>query len=155
MDGLNFKMTALNIVPDDPVDMQGLSTESLSIGQLKTMSNGQAKLKPQQYAMRYEDEDTVFDELEEFLSYQEVQQLGFNLSAWEGSFRGGQWLGRLWSRNADTDILLVDWAEAPAAAKRSYVEVLLESLEYKDADVRLANVRKLLYIIQGELPTMV
>ena len=82
-------MTALNIVPEDPVEMQGLSTESLTLGQLKNMINSPVKTKTQQYAMRYEDEDSVFDELEEFLSYQEVQQLSYNLNAWEGSFRGG------------------------------------------------------------------
>jgi len=91
MDGLSFKMAALNIVPDDPVEMQGLSTESLTLGQLKNMVNSQVKMKTQQFAMRYEDEDSVFDELEEFLSYQEVQQLSYNLNAWEGSFRGGMW----------------------------------------------------------------
>lgn len=90
MDSLDFKMTALNIVQDDPIEMQGLSTDSLNLGQLKNMVNSQTKMRPQQYAMRYEDEDSVFDELEEFLSYQEVQQLGYNLSAWEGSFRGGK-----------------------------------------------------------------
>lgn len=89
MDSLEFKMTALNIVPDDPIEMQGLGTDSLNLGQLKNMVNSQTKMRPQQYAMRYEDEDSVFDELEEFLSYQEVQQLGYNLNAWEGSFRGG------------------------------------------------------------------
>jgi hypothetical protein len=91
MDGLNFRMSALNIVPDDPVEMQGLSSESLTLGQLKNMVSPQVKMKTQQYAMRYEDEDSVFDELEEFLSYQEVQQLSYNLNAWEGSFRGGAW----------------------------------------------------------------
>lgn len=91
MDGLSFKMQALNIVQDDPQDIQGLSTDSLNLGQLKNMVNSQngGKMKPQQFAMRYEDEDTIFDELEEFLSYQEVQQLAYNISAWDGSFNGG------------------------------------------------------------------
>lgn len=43
----------------------------------------------------------------------------------------------------------LDWSKASSPSKRSYVEVLLESLEHKDADLRLANIRKLLYIIQG------
>lgn len=94
MESLGFKMAALNIVPDDPIDMQGLSSESLALGRLKDMVGPQVKIKTQQYAMRYEDEDSVFDELEEFLSYQEVQQLSYNLNAWEGSFRGGAWRHR-------------------------------------------------------------
>ncbi|KAF8311822.1 hypothetical protein DL93DRAFT_2156967 [Clavulina sp. PMI_390] len=125
---LNFKMAALNIPADDPVDLQGMGGEGLALGQLKNMSP--VKTRPQQYAMRYEDEDGIFEELEEFLSYQEVQQLSYNVDAWDGSFRGV-------------------WSKAPIASKRSHVEVLLESLEHKDADLRLANIRKLLYIIQG------
>jgi hypothetical protein len=46
-------------------------------------------------------------------------------------------------------VLSIDWVTATASAKRAHVEVLLESLEHKDADLRLANIRKLLYIIQG------
>ena len=52
-----------------------------------------------------------------------------------------------------TFYLTVEWATAPASAKRAHVEVLLESLEHKDADIRLANIRKLLYIIQGVGPS--
>jgi hypothetical protein len=90
MEGLNFRMTALNIADDPTEQVLGSNADSMTLGQLRNALNGsQTKVKAQQFAMRYEDEDSVFDEIEEFMSYQEVQQLSYNLSAWEGSFRGG------------------------------------------------------------------
>lgn len=42
------------------------------------------------YDFRYEDEDTVMNEIEEFFSYVEAPQVEENLRAWEGSFEGGK-----------------------------------------------------------------
>lgn len=42
------------------------------------------------YDFRYEDEDTVMNEIEEFFSYVEAPQFGENLRAWEGSFPEGE-----------------------------------------------------------------
>lgn len=95
MDSLNFRMTALNIAEDPTEQVLSSTSDSMTMGQLRSAMNDQSRQKPQQFAMRYEDEDSVFDELEEFLSYQEVQQLSYNLSAWEGSFRGGMISTRL------------------------------------------------------------
>lgn len=85
--GLSFKMGHLNIA-DDGVDLSG-SLDSLSLGQLKGIAGNQPKPKPQQYAMRYEDEDSVFDEIEEFFSYIEMRYISGNLNAWQASFQGG------------------------------------------------------------------
>jgi hypothetical protein len=41
------------------------------------------------YDFKYDDEDTVLDEIEEFYSYVEMPQAAENLKAWEGSFQGG------------------------------------------------------------------
>jgi hypothetical protein len=38
---------------------------------------------------KYDDEDTVLNEIEEFYSYVEMPQAAENLKAWEGSFQGG------------------------------------------------------------------
>ena len=41
------------------------------------------------YDFKYDDEDTVLNELEEFYSYVEMPQAAENLKAWRGSFNGG------------------------------------------------------------------
>lgn len=41
------------------------------------------------YDFKYDDEDTVLNEIEEFYSYVEMPQVAENLKAWEGSFPGG------------------------------------------------------------------
>lgn len=41
------------------------------------------------YDFKYDDEDTVLSELEEFYSYVEMPQAAENLKAWGGSFHGG------------------------------------------------------------------
>jgi hypothetical protein len=42
-----------------------------------------------QYDFRYDDEDTVMNEIDEFYSYVEMPQVAENLKAWEGSYSGG------------------------------------------------------------------
>jgi hypothetical protein len=46
--------------------------------------------KPSFYDFRYDDEDKVLNEIEEFYSYVEMPQVAGNLKAWEGSFPGGE-----------------------------------------------------------------
>jgi hypothetical protein len=46
--------------------------------------------KPSFYDFRYDDEDKVLNEIEEFYSYVEMPQVAENLKAWEGSFHGGK-----------------------------------------------------------------
>lgn len=75
---------------EEPHDPPG-SLDSITLGQLKSMVGTQPKAKTSQYAMRYEDEDTVFNEIEEFYSYVEVPQVAENLKAWQGSFQGGKY----------------------------------------------------------------
>ncbi|KAI9508666.1 hypothetical protein F5148DRAFT_1352615 [Russula earlei] len=88
--------------------------------------------KPKQcyYDFKYDDEDTVLNEIEEFYSYVEMPQAAENLKAWEGSFPG-------------------EWTKSPLQKRRAHVELLLESLEHKDVEIRFTNARRLLYILQG------
>ncbi|KAI5125053.1 hypothetical protein M0805_007476 [Coniferiporia weirii] len=82
------------------------------------------------YDFRYEDEDTVMNEIEEFFSYIEAPQFGENLKAWEGSFPE-------------------EWIKSPYEKRKAHVNLLLESLEHKDAVIRFTNARRLFYVLQG------
>ncbi|KIJ37340.1 hypothetical protein M422DRAFT_69303 [Sphaerobolus stellatus SS14] len=106
------------------------SMDSITLGQLRSMVNSQPKPKQSYYDFRYEDEDTVFNELEEFYSYIEVSQVAENFRAWQGSFPG-------------------EWTKSSLTERKAHVERLLESLEHKDAEIRFTNARRLFYILQG------
>ncbi|KAI0033356.1 hypothetical protein K488DRAFT_47952 [Vararia minispora EC-137] len=96
--------------------------DSITLGQLKAMQS--------YYDFKYDDEDTMLNEFEEFYSYVEMPQVAENMKAWEGSFQG-------------------EWTKAPYAKRRAHVELLLESLEHKDVAIRFTNARRLLYVLQG------
>ncbi|THH20159.1 hypothetical protein EW146_g1163 [Bondarzewia mesenterica] len=103
--------------------------DSITLGQLKAMVVSAPKPKAS-LAHMYDDEDTVLNEIEEFYSYVEMPQVEENLRAWEGSFQG-------------------EWIKSDFSKRKAHVEVLLESLEHKDAVIRFTNARRLLYILQG------
>ncbi|TCD70846.1 Factor arrest protein 11 [Steccherinum ochraceum] len=103
-----------------PPAPQGL--DSISLGQLKSMQS--------YYDFRYDDEDTVLNEIEEFYSYVEMPQVAENLTAWkEGYFPR--------------------WLDSTFAQRKAHVEVLLEGLEHRDAEFRFTSARRLLYVLQG------
>ncbi|KAH9981843.1 hypothetical protein BJV74DRAFT_853259 [Russula compacta] len=104
--------------------------DSITLGQLKAMVNSVPKPKQCYYDFKYDDEDTVLNEIEEFYSYVEMPQAAENLKAWEGSFQG-------------------EWTKSPLQKRRAHVELLLESLEHKDVEIRFTNARRLLYTLQG------
>ncbi|KAJ6599344.1 hypothetical protein DFH09DRAFT_1130790 [Mycena vulgaris] len=104
--------------------------DSISLGQLKQLVASMPKDKQWWYDYKYDDEDTVMNEIEEFYSYVEMPQVAENLKAWEGSFPGG-------------------WTKSTLAARKAHVEVLLESLEHRNAEIRFTNARRLFYIVQG------
>ncbi|CEL63764.1 Striatin-interacting protein 1 homolog OS=Danio rerio GN=strip1 PE=1 SV=1 [Rhizoctonia solani AG-1 IB] len=112
------------------LDDDSSSMDSITLGQLKSMVGTQAKQRQQRFDFRYEDEDTVFNEIDEFFSYVEVPQYAENMRAWQGSFNG-------------------EWTKSSVADRKAYVELLLESLEHRDAEKRFVNARRLLYILQG------
>ncbi|KAH7105672.1 hypothetical protein BKA62DRAFT_690518 [Auriculariales sp. MPI-PUGE-AT-0066] len=104
--------------------------DSITLGQLRNAVNAQPKPKMAVYDYRYDDEDTVMNEIEEFYSYVEVPQVSENLKAFRGSFSG-------------------DWVSATLAQKKAKIEFMLESLEHRDAEIRFTNARSLLYVLQG------
>jgi len=64
--------------------------DSITLGQLRAMVSSAPKPKQSYYDFRYDDEDTVMNEIDEFYSYVEMPQVAENLKAWQhGSFPGG------------------------------------------------------------------
>ncbi|KAL6309627.1 hypothetical protein BKA93DRAFT_814558 [Sparassis latifolia] len=104
--------------------------DSITLGQLKAMVTSVPKPKQTYYDFRYDDEDTVLNEIEEFYSYVEMPQVAENLKAWEGSFTG-------------------EWTKSSFAQRKAHIELLLESLEHRDTEIRFTNARRLLYVLQG------
>jgi hypothetical protein len=149
------------------VQQNGL--DSITLGQLKAMVGSAPKPKAcppcsdhnsyvftdeflsQQsfYDFRYDDEDTVLNEIEEFYSYVEMSQVAENLKVWDGSYPGGE--VRLSLRLAVSLMYMQEWIKSSPAQRKAHVEVLLESLEHRDAEIRFTNARRLLYILQGAL----
>ncbi|KAF5393764.1 hypothetical protein D9757_000267 [Collybiopsis confluens] len=104
--------------------------DSITLGQLRAMVSTVPKPKQWWYDYKYDDEDTVMNELDELYSYVEMPQVAENLRAWQGSFKD-------------------EWIKSSLEKRRSHVEYLLEGLEHKDALVRFTNSRRLFYIVQG------
>ncbi|KNZ80042.1 Protein FAM40A [Termitomyces sp. J132] len=104
--------------------------DSITLGQLKAMVGPLPKPKQSFFDYVYDDEDTVMNEIDEFYSYVEMPQVEENVKAWEGSF-------------------ISDWTKAPVSQRKAHVELLLESLEHRDAEVRFTNARRLFYVLQG------
>ncbi|KZP00033.1 hypothetical protein CALVIDRAFT_510034 [Calocera viscosa TUFC12733] len=99
--------------------------------QLRSLVNSTTTApKPVYYDFRYDDEDTVFNEIEEFYSYAEVPQVEENIKAWQGSFPG-------------------EWTNSSPETRNAHVQLLLESLEHRNAEKRFMNARRLLYLLQG------
>jgi len=45
--------------------------------------------------------------------------------------------------------IVAEWMKSSFAQRKSHVELLLESLEHRDAEIRFTNARRLFYILQG------
>lgn len=102
------------------------------------------------YDFKYDDEDTVLNEIEEFYSYVEMPQAAENLKAWEGSFQGGMCkLLSCCALSINSSGPWTEWTKSQPQRRRAHVELLLESLEHKDVEIRFTNARRLLYILQG------
>jgi len=115
---------------------------------------------PQQsyFDFHYEDEDNLFEEINEFYAFQEVEQLAENLRIWQQSsdFKGGASgvvrllmrclliVLRRWVGQPNTE-----WTTASASERKLYVISLLENLEHQDSYTRYATARRLLYLLQG------
>ncbi|EPT03705.1 hypothetical protein FOMPIDRAFT_1022279 [Fomitopsis schrenkii] len=120
----------MSVQSQDNAGSSQIGLDSITLGQLKAMVGSAPKPKQSYYDFKYDDEDTVLNEIEEFYSYVEMPQVAENLKAWEGSF---------------PEV----WIESSFAHRKAHVEVLLESLEHRDAEIRFTNARRLLYVLQG------
>lgn len=94
-------------IQDNTSSIQQLGLDSITLGQLRAMVSSAPKSKAGQrvsvcasvddhmcsqqsfYDFRYDDEDTVMNEIDEFYSYVEMPQVAENLKAWQGTFPGG------------------------------------------------------------------
>ncbi|EKM80457.1 hypothetical protein AGABI1DRAFT_120468 [Agaricus bisporus var. burnettii JB137-S8] len=109
--------------PQAPID-------PITLGQLKAAMANSMKPKASWFDYKYDDEDTVMAEIEEFYSYVEMPQAVENLKAWEDSY-------------------MPEWMKASPLERRTHVQLLLESLEHKDTEIRFTNARRLFYVLQG------
>lgn len=91
------------------------------------------------------------NEIDEFYSYVEMPQVAENLKAWSGSFPGGEHFSLRSGEGRDLLIKDAEWLKSESQKRKAHVEVLLESLEHRDAEVRFTNARRLFYILQGWL----
>lgn len=56
---------------------------------------------------------------------------------------------------SDITFAFVEWTspDTTPAQRKAHVEVLLESLEHRDAEIRFTNARRLFYVLQGSVLT--
>nr|ODN97858.1 hypothetical protein L204_03283 [Cryptococcus depauperatus CBS 7855] len=94
------------------------------------LAKSQEKKKSLQYDFRYDDTDTLMNELEEFYPYVEMAYVGKGPAAFSGSFSN-------------------KWTEAHIGTRRAHIEVLLEQFESPSSNVRRIAQSQLLYIIHG------
>ncbi|WRT66139.1 uncharacterized protein IL334_003092 [Kwoniella shivajii] len=105
--------------------------DSITLGQLRAHTAAmEKKQKTQQFDFRYDDTDTLMNELQEFYPYVEMDLIAKQPEKFEGSFEG-------------------DWTEASIHKRREYIEVQLEQLESPIHDIRRAAQGRLLYLLQG------
>ncbi|KAJ3516201.1 hypothetical protein NLJ89_g1274 [Agrocybe chaxingu] len=125
-------------VPLQDTGNSNAAADSITLGQLRAMVGTAQKPKQSLFDFKYDDEDTVMNEIEEFYSYIEMPQVAENMKAWEGSFQGGA-----------STFPISPPLPASLAKRRAYVDFLLESLEHRDAEIRFTNARRLFYVLQG------
>ncbi|WVR07239.1 hypothetical protein IAU60_004280 [Kwoniella sp. DSM 27419] len=105
--------------------------DSMTLGQLKAHGpQPEKKEKTKLFDFRYDDTDTLMNELQEFYPYVEMANVAKQPEKFRGSFQG-------------------DWTEAPLHKRKTYVEVQLERMESPIHDVRRTAQGRLLYLLQG------
>ncbi len=85
-------------------------------------------------------------EIEEFYSYVEMPQAVENLKAWEDSYMPGT---AAWPKITTGANWWLEWMKAGPLERKTHVQLLLESLEHKDTEIRFTNARRLFYVLQG------
>ncbi|ODO08260.1 hypothetical protein I350_03850 [Cryptococcus amylolentus CBS 6273] len=105
--------------------------DGLSIGlDQRPFGQQEKKAKLPQFDFRYDDTDTLMNELEEFYPYVEMSDIGTNAQTFKESFDG-------------------DWTEAKLSVRKSYIELQLEHFESPNQQIRRLAQGRLLYLLQG------
>ncbi|WVF71683.1 hypothetical protein IAT40_006491 [Kwoniella sp. CBS 6097] len=105
--------------------------DSITLLQLKAHTAAmEKKQKTQLFDFRYDDTDTLMNELDEFYPYVEMQHIANQPEKFKGSFEG-------------------DWTEAPLHKRKQYIELQLEYMESPVHDIRRTAQGRLLYLLQG------
>ncbi|OCF42790.1 hypothetical protein I317_03392 [Kwoniella heveanensis CBS 569] len=105
--------------------------DSITLLQLKAHTAAmEKKQKTQLFDFRYDDTDTLMNELEEFYPYVEMEHIKSQPDKFKGSFEG-------------------DWTEAPVHKRKQYIELQLEYMESPVHEVRRMAQGRLLYLLQG------
>ncbi|WWC89537.1 uncharacterized protein L201_004461 [Kwoniella dendrophila CBS 6074] len=116
---------------DENVGGAPTGQDSITLGQLRAHTAAmEKKQKLQQFDFRYDDTDTIMNELQEFYPYVEMTNISKQPEKFKDSFEG-------------------DWTEAPLPRRREYIEVQIEQLESPVHDTRRAAQGRLLYLLQG------
>ncbi|WVW83665.1 hypothetical protein I302_105686 [Kwoniella bestiolae CBS 10118] len=116
---------------EDNVGGAPTGQDSITLGQLKAHTAAmEKKQKTQLFSYRYDDTDTLMNELQEFYPYVEMAHIAKQPEKFKGSFDG-------------------DWTEAPLPKRREYIELQLEYLESPVHDTRRTAQGRLLYLLQG------
>nr|XP_018263299.1 uncharacterized protein I303_04793 [Kwoniella dejecticola CBS 10117]OBR85457.1 hypothetical protein I303_04793 [Kwoniella dejecticola CBS 10117] len=116
---------------DEGVSGAPTGQDSITLGQLRAHTAAmEKKQKLQQFDFRYDDTDTIMNELQEFYPYVEMANIAKQPEKFHGSFQG-------------------DWTSAPLARRKEYIEIQLEQLESPIHDTRRTAQGILLYLLQG------
>lgn len=99
------------------------------------------------FDFRYEDEDNLFEEINEFYAFIEADQLAENLRLWQGSFEGGQ--NQFSFLSYLLTLISIEWTQATQTERKAHIVTLLENMEHRDSLVRYQTTRRLLYLLQG------
>ncbi|CAJ0863258.1 11216_t:CDS:10 [Entrophospora sp. SA101] len=107
------------------------AADSLTLGQLrKIVKQFPNKQKTKEFGFNYSDCDVISNEIDEFYSYVEIRQCLDNKKEFEDGFKDS-------------------WIPSTISERRTYIEYLLEILDFKDPTKRLSAAKQLLYIAQG------
>ncbi|RUP44944.1 N1221-like protein-domain-containing protein [Jimgerdemannia flammicorona] len=115
----------------------------LTLGQLKKIVKQlPSKQKQPQHDFGYADSDSLKNEIDELYNYLEMSQYLENEKIFQEGFDERK-------RLRPQCVISESWTKCTLSERRVYVEYLLEQLELKDAEKRLATARRLVYIAQG------
>jgi hypothetical protein len=135
--------------PPAPPNEGTLSTDSISLIQLRRLVNDIPKLEPTPYAFVYTDAASFPEELEEWFSY-DVAERAMILKTKE-SFSKEWMIFNDVPENDDSarDDNKYDWIKAGRSLRKGFIRKLLLGLEDVASDLRLIRLEALVYVLLG------